>query len=140
MRDEKKIHHDGVITDIQGNRITVKIVQSSACHSCHANAHCPLTEQAEKFIDITQSASTFQCQDKVTVTLEEEKGWLALGFGYLFPFLIVLLTLIASSAVTENEMTAGIISISSLIPYYIALSFFKDRLKQQFQFRITKKE
>ena len=140
MRDEKKICHEGIITDLKDNHITVKIIQSSACHNCNARTHCPLTEQTEKLIEITQSTSDFNRHQNVIVTLEEEKGWLALGLGYLFPFLFVLLTLMIALIIIKNEAAAGIISISSLLPYYIVLSFFKERLKKQFQFKITKKE
>jgi sigma-E factor negative regulatory protein RseC len=57
-------------------------------------------------------------------------------YGYLLPFIIVLITLIVSSSLTNNEITAGLLALLVLIPYYITLYFYRNYLKKVFKFEV----
>ena len=47
-----KIKHLGIVENIDGLRLKVRIVQSSACSACSVRGHCTASEQKEKLIDV----------------------------------------------------------------------------------------
>lgn len=73
---------------------------------------------------------------EVTVIFQESKGFTALFYGYVLPFIIVLLTLIISISTTNNELLSGLISLGILLPYYTTLYFFRHLLKKVFKFEV----
>jgi len=70
------------------------------------------------------------------VLFKESKGFVALFYGYLLPFLLVLGSLIISNTITKNELINGLISLGILIPYYTTLYFFRHLLKKVFKFEV----
>lgn len=73
---------------------------------------------------------------EVTVNFKESSGFTALFWGYILPFILVLFTLIITLEITNNELTAGMLSLIVLVPYYILLYLFRHRLKKVFKFEI----
>ena len=67
---------------------------------------------------------------------QESKGFTALFYGYVLPFLIVLATLVAANSFTNNELVSGLLSLAVLIPYYITLYLFRHLLKKVFKFEV----
>ena len=67
---------------------------------------------------------------------KESKGFTALFYGYVLPFLIVLITLVVVISITNNELYGGLLSLSVLIPYYIILYLFRHQLKKVFKFEV----
>ena len=47
-------------------------------------------------------------------------------------------TLIIVMAVTEREGVAGISGVLILMPYYLGLFLFKDKVKEKFEFKLRK--
>jgi sigma-E factor negative regulatory protein RseC len=72
----------------------------------------------------------------VTIVFRQSQGFSAVFWGYLMPFILVLTTLIISNAFLSNELTAGLLSLAILIPYYITLYFFRHLLKKYFKFEL----
>jgi positive regulator of sigma E activity len=57
--------------------------------------------------------------------------------GYVFPFLVMLITLIVMTAAGFKESVAGLTAIAMLTPYYLALYLSgKNRSKSHFSFRL----
>ncbi|HBG60252.1 MAG: hypothetical protein A2Y03_05425 [Omnitrophica WOR_2 bacterium GWF2_38_59] len=135
---DAKVKHSGIITKIDNDLITVNIVNASACSSCHAKSQCSLSEKQNKLINVKYITdySSFKVGDSVSVLIELSIGFKAIFIGYLLPFFILLITLIASFMFTQNEVTSGLISISMLIPYYFGVYFFRNRLIKNFEFSI----
>ena len=46
------INHKGTIEKIDGNHITVRIMQASGCAACGMADHCNASESKEKRIDV----------------------------------------------------------------------------------------
>ena len=72
----------------------------------------------------------------MTVIFQESKGFTALFYGYVLPFIIILITLIITNSITNNELLSGLISLGILIPYYTTLYFFRHLLKKVFKFEV----
>ena len=137
MQQEDLVKHQGVISEITHDNIRVSIVAQSACASCHAKGVCGAADMQEKFIDVKNNGNANQkTGDFVTVTMRRKLGTKAVLYGYFLPFVLLLVTLIASVSVIDNEGMAGLISLGVLVPYYFGLYMVRDKLKQNFEFHI----
>ncbi|MBT3209469.1 MAG: SoxR reducing system RseC family protein [Bacteroidetes bacterium] len=138
MSSTKTIEHKGFIKSIDAKQIRVSILAESSCASCHAKGLCNLSEVDEKEIEIVRKNGDFSIGETVNVIMQESLGFHAMFLGYIFPFILVLATLIVSSNFSNNEAISGLLSLSVLIPYYIILYFSKSSLKKKFSFTLQK--
>jgi sigma-E factor negative regulatory protein RseC len=130
------ISHQGIVESVSADIVTVNITSVSACSSCHAKGACNASDMQAKIIDALPGKKQLKIGDWVTVTAKESMGFKALFLGYLLPFLLVLMTLITCTLFSLKESTAGLLSISILLPYYLALYLTKDIIKKSFIFEI----
>jgi len=134
---EEKVLHAGVVREVSENKITVVIVNASACSSCHAKGACIASDMKEKEIEIFRFTGKYHPGQHVNIVGRTFQGYKAAFYGYLLPFLLVFITLFVGISLTENEGLAGLLSLAVLIPYYTAIYFFKDKLKSTFEFEIS---
>ena len=121
------IKHLGIVENIQGSHLSVRIVQTSACAACSAKGHCSSADSKDKIIDITDvTAASYQVGERVMVIGETSMGMKAVTLA----FIILLMALV------ENELYAALLSLAVLIPYYFVLWLNKTRMKQHFSFTI----
>lgn len=134
------IKHLGIVENIQGSHLSVRIVQTSACAACSAKGHCSSADSKDKIIDIIDiidtAASSYQVGEKVMVVGETSMGMMAVLLAFVFPFVLLIFSLFLLMALIENELYAALLSLAVLIPYYFVLWLNKTRLKQQFSFTI----
>lgn len=131
------VEHKGIVTEISNNTILVELTVMSACSSCHAKSLCSL-DSTQKTIQITNPAETYNIGEMVNVVMRQSLGHKALFLGYIMPFFVLLFSVIAFSVTGLKEGLAGLLSIGMLIPYYLMLYFFKDKIKKEFKFNIEK--
>ncbi|MFO7791066.1 MAG: SoxR reducing system RseC family protein [Bacteroidota bacterium] len=137
MAGKTNIEHKGIVDHCQGDSVFVKILAETACASCKMHKICGMDTQ-EKTIEIDKVPDKFHKGDKVIVSISEKHGYKALFFSYLLPFIISLLTLIISIEITENEGLSGLFALVILVPYFLCLKFFNNRLKKSFRFNLNK--
>jgi sigma-E factor negative regulatory protein RseC len=125
-----------MVKEVTDTSLVVSIINQSACSACHAKGACTVADIQEKEIEILPNGKYYQPGEEITVLLKESQGFQALFYGYVLPFLLVLFTLIITSALTNNEFLAGLLSLGILIPYYITLYFLRDNLKKVFKFEV----
>ncbi len=131
------IIHPGIIRKVEDDRIIVNIIAQSACASCYAKGMCSVADMEEKSIEVHRKPGhNYKPGEKVTVAMEKSLGTKAVIIGYVIPFLIVLISLIILSIITNNQGFVGLISLSLLIPYYLGVYLMRDKLKKTFIFRI----
>jgi positive regulator of sigma E activity len=128
----------GKIESVNENRITVRIDRGSACGHCSAQGLCNLAESTESIIEVYDSAQVYSVGEWVQVTMTRNMGNKAILLGYFIPFILLLSTLLVLSAIGLPEWMAGLVSILILVPYFIILSVFRDRLRKTFSFSIHK--
>lgn len=129
------IEHTGIVQKSDSRSVTVKISQLSACSGCHAEGSCSLTGKKEKIVEI-QGNYNLAAGDNVTVIMEKSMGYAAVLLGYLIPAILVVLILVILGSLPVSELIAGIGSIAALIPYYLILWFFRERISNKFIFNI----
>jgi sigma-E factor negative regulatory protein RseC len=138
MANIKSIEHKGRIETIDGNKINVNILAMSGCASCHAKGVCTASDMQEKIVEVFDFTNQYQVGEEVNVVLKQSLGFRALFLGYVLPFLLVFFFLIVLTVFTNNEAISGIGSLSVLVPYYIVLFLFKDKIRKKFTFIINK--
>jgi sigma-E factor negative regulatory protein RseC len=135
--NKELICHSGIIEKIEHDRIFVKILSTSACSACHVKGACTLSEIREKMIEIGRNSSTHhQPGDHVEVVMEQSAGTRAVLLAYVVPVVILLISLFALNAIHLEEGMTALISLVLLVPYYLGLYLFRDRLKKTFQFKL----
>ncbi len=132
------IEHEGIIDHIDGDVAHVKIDNVSACMSCHAKGACSAADQEEKFLDVPLQGATYQEGDPVYVQIAKHLGFRAVALGYVYPFLVLMSVLIGMLAAGAEELRAGGVALLSIIPYYLVLYLFRNRIAKSFTFSIKK--
>ena len=131
------IKHLGIVENIQGSHLSVRIVQTSACAACSVKGHCSSADSKDKIIDIIDTAAaSYQVGDNVMVVGETSMGMQAVALAFIIPFVLLIFTLFLFMALIENELYAALLSLAVLVPYYYILWLNKTRLKQKFSFTI----
>jgi Positive regulator of sigma(E), RseC/MucC. len=131
---DKTIEHSGIVNHIYEDHIEVMIIQNSACAACHAKKACTASDMAEKIIEVDYTAGDLEVGDNVTVVGTSAMGWEAVGFAFVISFILMMLTLVISMMLLKDELISGILSLTVLIPYYLILFIFRNKMKKRFVF------
>ena len=109
------IKHLGIVENIQGSHLSVRIVQTSACAACSAKGHCSSADSKDKIIDIIDTAaSSYQVGEKVMVVGETSMGMMAVVLAFVLPFVLLIFSLFLLMALVENELYAALLSFYGL--------------------------
>jgi sigma-E factor negative regulatory protein RseC len=134
---ENFIRHEGIVESIDNGHVRVRITQHSACSACKIASHCTASESKEKVIDI------FQCKrqdinvgDIVVVSTPGRSASTALLLGFGFPLIIMLFVIGILITTGIDEGIAAVMAIASLIPYYIVVWIFRNRISNVISFHI----
>jgi sigma-E factor negative regulatory protein RseC len=139
MSSQEKIKHQGKVISVEKSTAKVLILSQSACSSCHARGACTIIDLQEKIIDVEIGNNVqFELNENVNVVMKQSYGNKAVLYGYFLPFLFVFLVLILALNITGDEALSGLLSLAVLIPYYIVLYVFKEKLKSKFRFHLEK--
>lgn len=131
------ITHSGIVERIDGDHITVRIVQASGCASCQLAGHCHASESREKLVDVYHAhAARHRVGDAVTVSTDVRTGYRAVAWGFGVPLAVLVATIFGVRALTDNEGLAALAGLAMLTPYYIVLYLLRDKLREKFSFRI----
>lgn len=139
-KENSVIEHTGVVAEIVGNKLLVNITQMAACAGCHAKSACTAADMSEKQIEAINTDSSIRIGDEVIVYGQRQLGMKAVLIAFVVPFMMLLIVLALLQNTSLSEPLSGTIALATLIPYYVILSFFKDKLKRQFLFYARKKD
>lgn len=120
------IKHLGIVENIDGFHLKVRIVQTSACSSCSIKGHCSASETKEKLIDVYNHNPSLNPQvgQRVMITGSTSMGMKAVGWAFIMPFLILLVSLFVSMKLTQHdEVLSALVALLMLVPYYIILFY-----------------
>ena len=119
--------------------VKVRILQTSACAACKVASHCNASDKKVKIIEVfCDDAASYQIGQEVRVTASRQVAANALLLSFGIPFLLLMLILIVTLKLSGNEGIAAIAAIASLVPYYLVLWLFKDRIRQRLAFALER--
>ena len=134
---EHRISHEGIITRIDNDNVQIKILSKSACASCNIKGACNMSEMKEKIISVPRP------EDKNLSVGQEVKISMGLGqansaviFAYVIPTIILFSMIFILNHFKIEEGINALISIGSLVPYYLILFLFRDKMKRKFEYEI----
>ena len=136
-QQENLIKHEGIVSKISENVVTVLLKGNINCEGCKAQSACGVSDSNDKEIEIFNSTQNFRINEPVDVVLQRELGLKAVFWAYVFPFILLFVVLIFTSFFFK-EWIAGLLSLSILIPYYLMLYMLKDTFQKAFQVSILK--
>ncbi|MCI5580646.1 MAG: SoxR reducing system RseC family protein [Phocaeicola plebeius] len=133
-----KIKHLGIVENIDGLRLKVRIVQSSACSACSVRGHCSASEQKEKLIDV-YNVDRVACEigERVMVVGATSMGMKAVLLAFVLPFVLVVVTLFVVMRISDgNEVVSALAGLGILLPFYLIIYMCKGRLGRTFFFTL----
>lgn len=135
-----KIRHSGIIHSVNNDSLQVRILQTSACAGCKVAGHCSASESKEKMIDVFGIFPESRVGQKVTIVASTQVGIRAVVLGFVVPFVIMVGVLLVLMRLTSSEPLSALLSVVSLIPYYMLLYVCRDRLREKLSFTIENNE
>ncbi|MBQ9222847.1 MAG: SoxR reducing system RseC family protein [Prevotella sp.] len=132
------ILHKGTVKAIEKDKLTVQISQTSACAACKAAGHCSASESKEKIIDVyhVDDIHDYHVGDTVQVIASQRIAMNAVLLAFGIPFLIMIYAIFITSRLTTDEALMAIVGLLSLIPYYILLYLFRQKMVKTFSFTV----
>ena len=132
----RQIEHRGVVERIVSHGVSVSIVQETACSTCAAAQMCHSSEKKEKLVEIPcGDAHRYSIGQEVTIVGELGMGLRATLWAYVVPLILLMVVLMVSASFLSAGI-AAILALASLIPYYIILYAFRNKMQRRFSFRI----
>ena len=135
--DENFIKHEGVVSKVSSNSITVSLRGNLHCEACNAKSACGVSDSDSKEIEILTPAESLKVNESVQVFLKKGLGLKAVFWAYVFPFILLFAVLLIASALYQ-EWLAGLLAIGVLIPYYLLLYVLKNSFKSAFKVSVSK--
>ena len=137
-----RIEHEGRVTDISEDVISVEIINKSACASCHAKGVCAASEESVRIVEVPYTISTlveeYKVGDKVNVVLQPSLGIKAVWICYVIPLAVLLASILVFSKAGMSELATGLWSLEVLAVYYFVVFLFRKRISKIFTFSIYK--
>jgi len=132
---ENTICKEGIVRAVNGDNIEVEITISSACSECHAKSICIPTDQKRETV-IAQSlyGEPFEVGDKVQLVIEGFTGTKAVILAYFLPFIVLMIALFGTYALTKSELAGVIVSVVLVIVYYIILKTQNKKIERSIRF------
>ena len=132
-----RISHDGIITNISNDEVEIKILSKSACASCNIKGACNMSEMKEKIISIPRPKDKeLSIGQEVRISMGLGQANSAVIFAYVIPVIILVGMIFILNALKFDEGINALISIGSLVPYYLVLYLFRNKLKRKFEYEI----
>ncbi|MCQ2176977.1 MAG: SoxR reducing system RseC family protein [Bacteroidales bacterium] len=133
------ISHSGKITEITPQFITVEIISSSACSSCHAASVCSLSESKVKTVQVPFDFRDWSVGEEVEVCLKKTMGYKAVWISYVVPLLVLFAVLMGATKAGAGELFSGLSAIAAVALYYLVIYLLRNRLRNEYTFYINKK-
>ena len=132
------ITHDAVVKAVEGEHVRVTILQTASCAGCAAKKMCNSAETKEKEVDVcTPDAAAYRVGEKVVLEGRLSDGRRAALIAYGAPLVLLLIALVVAIRITGSETQGALWSLGAVVLYYLVIYlFFRQRLQQQFSFRI----
>ena len=133
------IKHRGRVEKVEGSHVVVRIVQTSACSACSIKGHCNASESKEKLIDVFEVNASYQIGEEVVLLGTTSMGMQAVLLAFGVPLVILIVSLGITMHLTEGDaLISSLVGLLSIVPYYFAIYFNKNKLKKTFSFTIEK--
>ena len=91
---EPVVRHEGIVSKISNDTITISLKGNINCEGCKAKSACGVSESNDKEIEVDNTSNTLQLNENVEVVLQKDLGLKAVFWAYVFPFILMIRILI----------------------------------------------
>ena len=131
--------HRGNIIKIEGNQITVKILQVSACAHCEGKKFCTLAESKEKEIKIADpNANQYSIGEEVQIIAQKKQMFTAVLWAYVLPLVLLFAGVGIGTMLTFTEVHSALLGLLAVAVYYVFLFAINKILSKSLEFKISK--
>ena len=136
----KNITHEGIVTEVNGQFVTVRFVQHSACAGCHAKALCSggTSESAERRVTANSYGEKYESGDMVRVVVGSGLAWSAVVIAFVVPIVLALAVLKVVIDLSHDEVMACLATLGVLAVYYFVVWLMRDRLERKAVFTLER--
>ena len=135
----EEISHKGRVVSVSQDSLTVEIVSSSACSSCKAASMCSMSESTTKSVTVRLlPGEKYAAGEEVEVLLSPSMGLKAALLAYFLPVVLLIAVCVPLSFAGYGALLSGGVGLAAMALYYAGLSFFRDRIEKEYEFRVTK--
>lgn len=134
-RNMSEITHKGIITQIEGKIAEVLITDNISCEACGAKDACISGGKKDQHFLLDIDKPEYKIGDSVIVSLSQASALTAVVWAYLFPFIVLMSSIIIFS-LFFHELLAAIISFSMLAVYYFLLYISKDYFNKKYRLKL----
>ena len=129
----ENITHTGIVQAVADGRVSVRILQASACSSCAAARLC----RKEKIIEAQLPAALqLSVGDSVTLVGTVRQSTLAVVLAYLIPLVVLLAALFGAVGCGLSELESAGVALCAVAVYYLVLYACRERVSRQLSFRV----
>lgn len=131
--------HKGNIIRINGNSVTVKVLQLSACAHCEGKKFCTLAESKEKEIKISvENPSIYSIGEEVEILVQKKQMFTAVLWAYVLPLILLFAGVGVGTALEMQEVHSALLGLLAVVVYYVFLFAINKILSKSLEFKISK--
>lgn len=130
-----EIVHKGIITRIEDKVAEVLITDNISCEACGAKDACISGGKKDQHFVLDIDKPDYKLGDSVIVSLSQSSALSAVVWAYVFPFIVLMSSIIVFS-LFFNELIAAIISFTMLALYYFLLYISKDYFNKKYRLKL----
>ena len=131
--------HKGNIIKIDGNLITVKILQVSACAHCAEKKFCTLAESKEKEITVSETnPEAYSVGEEVNIITQKRQVFTAVLWAYVLPLVVLFAGVGIGTMLTFTEVHSALLGLVAVAIYYVFLMAINKILSKSLEFKISK--
>ena len=131
--------HRGNIIKIEGNLITVKILQLSACAHCAEKKFCTLAESKEKEITVSETnPEAYSVGEEVQIVTQKRQVFTAVLWAYIMPLILLFIGVGVGTLLNLPEVHTALLGITAVAIYYVFLMAINKILSKSLEFKIRK--
>lgn len=137
---EKEVCKEGIVRKLEGSKVWVEIVVSSACGGCAAKSLCNISEKKNELVEaVNMTGEEFSIGETVQIQMMQKLANKAVVLGYLLPFVILVAGLFVCYALTHIEWLSVLVGMGLTALYYVILKLMDKRLAKEFVLYASKK-
>ncbi|MDR2414834.1 MAG: SoxR reducing system RseC family protein [Odoribacteraceae bacterium] len=129
------IEHEGTVTRVEGDAITVSIERAAACEGCRARGACGNPADGTREIVVRQPGTRARVGERATVRVSGGRAARAVLLAYAIPSVLAIGTVAALSTLA-GDVTAAIAALVAVAGYFCFLFFRRERLSREITFTI----
>ena len=136
----KNITHEGIVTEVNGQFVTVRFVQNSACSECRAKALCTggTSESEIRQVVANSYGVAYELGEMVRVVVSGGLAWSAVIVAFAVPIILALSSLAIAIRLTGSEVQGVIYTFGVLTIYYLAVWLMRHRLERRVEFTLER--